>query len=281
MELKDMNPFLRFVQIIKYQTESEYLRAVDYHFYFMLSDYCLLKIDNTDYTLQAGSAVIIPPGTKYRFTVQKEIRLVSINFDYTQHFSHCVKEVHPISAEAFRPELIIETVNFEDCPFLNAPLVLKNLSHLSKAVDAVLDEFTYKKQLFRIAASAAFKNVLISIARAVICDEKGSDAVNLILDYIHGHYAENIINETLSQIAGYHPGHLNRLMKKATGVTLRQYLINYRIETAKHFLRDTSHPIAKIAELCGYHNFCNFSTDFKRKTGLTPNAYRLETHHLL
>ena len=63
MELKDMNPYLRFVQIIKYQTESEYLRAVDYHFYFMLSEYCLLKIDNTDVALQAGSAVIIPPGT--------------------------------------------------------------------------------------------------------------------------------------------------------------------------------------------------------------------------
>ena len=42
MELQNINPYLRFVQIISYNPTNEYFRAVDYHFYFMISDYCTL-----------------------------------------------------------------------------------------------------------------------------------------------------------------------------------------------------------------------------------------------
>lgn len=70
-------------------------------------------------------------------------------------------------------------------------------------------------------------------------------------------------------------------MKNATGTTLRQYLINFRIDAAKRYLRETDYQISKVSKLCGYNNFCNFSTDFKRKTGLTPSLYRLKVRHLL
>lgn len=281
MELNEINPYLRFAQTLNYKPTNEYLCAVDYHFYFMLSDYCVLKIDDTDYILQLGSAVIIPPGIKYLFDTQNEVKLISINFDYTQNFSNRAKEVHPINEDEFDSDSIIEKVYFENYPFLNRPAVIKNQSYLSESVNAVIDEFIYKKQLYKIVASATFKNTIISIARDIIFDGKGSDVINKILDYIHRNYSENIDNETLSHMAGYHPYHLNRLMKKATGTTLRQYLINYRIEAAKHYLRDTNHQISEISEMCGYNNFCNFSSDFKRKTGLAPSAYRLETQHLL
>lgn len=281
MELNDINPYLRFAQILNYKPTNEFLCAVDYHFYFMLSNYCRLKIIDTDYILQAGSAVVIPPGIKYLFDTQTEVKLISINFDYTQNYSHCVKEVHPLSADEFNPNSIIEKVYFENYPFLNRPSVIKNVSYLSEYANSVINEFIYKKQLYKAAASAIFKNIIISIARDIIFDGKDSDVINKILDYIHRNYSENIDNEILSHLAGYHPYHLNRLMKKATGTTMRQYLINYRIDAAKHYLRDTNYQISKISEMCGYNNFCNFSSDFKRKTGLTPSSYRLETQHLL
>lgn len=117
--------------------------------------------------------------------------------------------------------------------------------------------------------------------RHISFDSKGSESINIILDYIHNHYHDDIDNNILSSVVGYHPYHLNRLMKTYTGTTLRQYLINYRIEAAKRYLRETNMQIANISEICGYINFSNFSTEFKRKTGLTPSVYRKETRHLL
>ena len=281
MELQDINPFLRFVQIINIEPKNEYFKAVDYHFYYIVSDCCMLNVDNTEYILQSGTAVVIPPGIKYKFDAPSKFKIVSINFDYTQTFSNQVKEVHPINADNFDHSTIIEKIYFENQLFLNSPIVIKHMGYLYELVNSILDEFTYKKQLYRAAVSSMFKNIIISIARNLAYDTKGSDILNEILDYIHCNYATDIDNKTLSNIVGYHPYHLNRLMKKATGTTLRQYLIRYRIEAAKHYLRNTNHQISKISEMCGYNNFCNFSTDFKRKTGQTPGDYRRATQHLL
>ena len=281
MEFQDINPYLRFVQIINYNPTSEYFIAVDYHFYFMISEHCTLNAENTEYSLQYGSVVIIPPGTRYKFYAPDKFKIASINFDYTQNHSHMIKEVHPVKADEFDSDSIIEKVYFENFQFLNESAVINHMGHLSELIYSVIDEFTYKKQLYRTAASTIFKKLLIEITRNIIFDTKGSDVIDKILDFIHCNYPSNINNETLSQIAGYHPHHLNRLMKQATGTTLRQYLIGYRIEAAKNYLRNTNHPISKISEMCGYNNFCNFSSDFRKNTGLTPRDYRIETQQLL
>lgn len=269
------------MQLFKYESKSKYLRAVDYHFYFILSDSCSVEIDGSAYELSAGAAIIIPPGIKYGFDAKSEIKLVSINFDYTRNFSYKTKEIHPIKTDNFKSDSVIERVSFDDYAFLNRAIVIKNVDYLSGQIKSVVNEFIYKKKLYEASASAIFKNVIIGIVREVNDDKKRMDAIEKILDYIHQNYSKNIDNKVLSDMAGYHSYHLNRLMKNATGTTLHQYLINYRIEMAKRHLRDTDYQISRISELCGYNNFCNFSSDFKRKTGLTPSLYRLKVQHLL
>ena len=95
-----------------------------------------------------------------------------------------------------------------------------------------------------------------------------------MLEYIHAHYAEDIDNESIAAHLGYHSYYLNRLMKTVTGTTIRQYIIEYRIEVAKRHLVQTSLSILAISELCGYRNLCNFSVDFRKKTGMSPSHYR-------
>ena len=269
------------MQTIDYNPTNEYFRAVDYHFYFMISDYCTLKIDKTEHTLKLGSVVIIPPGIKYKFNAPSKFKIISINFDYTQNNSLRLKEVHPMRADEFDANSIIEKVYFTDYQFLNEPAVITHMGYLSELIYSVIDEFTYKKQLYKSAASSIFKSVIINIARNSICDTRGSDIIDKILDFIHCNYSSNIGDNILSDIAGYHPYHLNRLMKQSTGTTLRQYLIAYRIETAKAHLRNTNYTISEIAHMCGYNNICNFSSAFKKRTGRTPGDYRIETQHLL
>lgn len=280
MNLNNINPHIRYARNIKNGLRPEFLRAVDYHFYYMLSQHCELVIENTSYSLNPGTIVIIPPGFKYLFKIKTMVEVISINFDYTQSFSYIKTEVEPMSANSFNFSEIIEKINFSSA-ILNEPVVIHNMSYLLDAIDTILNEFSYRKQLYLEVSSSVFKNIIYEIIRHISWDKKESDIINKILDYIHLHYSEDIDNKLLSSIAGYHPYHLNRLMKSSTGTTLRQYLINYRIESAKRFLRETNIQISKISEMCGYKNFSNFSTDFKKKTGLAPSAYRSETQHLL
>ena len=274
MNAKDINPFLRFVDRINFEPLQKNCRAADCHFFYMNDDCCPVIVDGVRYDPGIGAVVIFPAGTDYYFLRDGFLRLVSINFDYTQSAASRAMTCAPVLAENFNEAAITERPNFEDQTFLNRPIVLENMGYIRPYVEEILKEYTYKKQFYREIAAAQFKNIIFEVMRAVMVDTKSSAAVNSVLDYIHRHYAEAIDNAALSRTVGYHPYHLNRLVKSATGTTLHQYLISYRMEIAKRYLHQTDLSITAIAELCGYKNISNFSTDFSKKTGVPPVKYR-------
>jgi len=63
-------------------------------------------------------------------------------------------------------------------------------------------------------------------------------------------------------------------VKKFTGETPYDYLINIKIETAKTLMLTSSHSIGRIAEIMGYNDLYHYSKQFKQKTGISPSAYR-------
>lgn len=70
------------------------------------------------------------------------------------------------------------------------------------------------------------------------------------------------------------PGYFSSLFKKETGYSLTEYVLNKRVEYAKHLLRTTNLQIGTIALNCGILDFHYFCRIFKRATGKTPTEYR-------
>jgi AraC-like DNA-binding protein len=278
----DINPFLRFARRVRFRPLDGYMRAGDCHFYYILSEYGELDTDGTTYSLKNGTVILLPAEMPYAFRSTAEIEVVSINFDYTQRCADRTALLYPVAADTFDERTVCERAVFSgEYALLNKPLVLNNMHHIEKTLDAVLREYVYKKQYYAAIASGLFKGVLFEMLRDTLYSGNKNESIDRLLGYIHSHYAENITNEQLSKLSGYHPYHLNRLMKQFTGTTLHQYLIDYRIETAKSLLQETTLPISTIAAQCGYPNASNFSCDFRRKTTLTPSDYRNKTQHLL
>lgn len=57
------------------------------------------------------------------------------------------------------------------------------------------------------------------------------------------------------------------------GLTFRDYLRNYRIEKAIHFLTNTNMKIYEIAQAVGYSDSAHFIRAFKKVTGKNPDDY--------
>ena len=64
-------------------------------------------------------------------------------------------------------------------------------------------------------------------------------------------------------------------IKQEFGTTVFQYLFDFRMELAVHYLLDTSLPIADIGIMLGYDYQSHFCTAFKRKHGVSPMEFRL------
>lgn len=280
MKVTDINPYLRYASIISHKPVNEYMYAQDYHFYYMLSSDIRVKIDDKEYLTNRSTVIIIPPGVRYMFMCEDYVETISINFDYTQEFS-CIGALYPMTEKEFLKKNIIKRVCFEDFTALNDVIVADNMQHIADTINTITEEMKYKKQLYASVTSSCFKSVIIEVLRFVMAGKSGNENVDRVLGYIHSHYGEDIDNDMLATIAGYHPYHLNRLMKKLTGETLHKYIINYRISVAKKYLAETDMSISCISEKCGYANFSNFSYDFKRKTGISASEYRKNTRHMI
>lgn len=95
-----------------------------------------------------------------------------------------------------------------------------------------------------------------------------------VIDFIIENYAKNISLESAARTFYMTPSQLLCIFKKETKFTFWEYLLLYRIEKAKEFLRTTNKSVKEISNMCGFKDSNYFSTCFKKHTGYTPKAFR-------
>lgn len=95
-----------------------------------------------------------------------------------------------------------------------------------------------------------------------------------ILDYIRENPSSNLKAQDVAAQFGYNEKYLSRLFKTITGLTLKQYILQQKIEDANYYLEQTELPIAEIASSLGFSDAHNFMKLYKKATGLTPTEYR-------
>ncbi|MCI8308222.1 MAG: AraC family transcriptional regulator [Lachnospiraceae bacterium] len=87
---------------------------------------------------------------------------------------------------------------------------------------------------------------------------------------------ENINSElTLDKISvsiNYSPNYISSEFKKHTGLSLREYILDKRIEYAKKLLVEGKN-VSDACLLSGFNDYSNFIRSFKKKTGISPGHY--------
>lgn len=99
--------------------------------------------------------------------------------------------------------------------------------------------------------------------------------VQAALDYIYDHYREDTISITeIASAILVSEGHLSRLFKKDTGLSINTYITHYRMRTAMRLLRNIRYKVYEVGELVGYHDMGYFSNTFKKLVGVTPSEFQ-------
>ena len=101
--------------------------------------------------------------------------------------------------------------------------------------------------------------------------------VNKTIEYLQMHYQEELHINDLAKHLLLDRTYLYRLFKKQIGLSIKEYLINLRIEKAKDLIINTNQSLHSISVLVGYASYLSFSNTFKEKVKMTPNVFR-KTH---
>lgn len=109
-----------------------------------------------------------------------------------------------------------------------------------------------------------------------VAEDRGSRKfkVEVTKDYIDKHYGEMLDLEQLAKRVYLTPGHLSKIFKKETGVSLIQYIKNVRMEKAAKMAVETTMSVHDICIRSGFRNLSYFCKRFREQYGYTPESYR-------
>lgn len=142
------------------------------------------------------------------------------------------------------------------------------------------DEFS--REIDRLYTSEDFSCIMDIVNKNIDLLEKsfGSDPVSshreieMVKDYIHGHFGEEISAQQLADMVYLAPSYLSSLFKKETGQNLSKYIKQYRMEKARQMLEETNMKIVCISEKVGYPNVSYFCQSFREYCGVSPQKFR-------
>lgn len=98
--------------------------------------------------------------------------------------------------------------------------------------------------------------------------------LNQVLDYIDAGLAGEIKLADLAGLLGMSPFHFGRMFKQSMGISPHQYVIQQRLERAKHLLKYSDQAIIDIAVECGFNSHSHLSKQFRKVVGISPKNFR-------
>lgn len=134
------------------------------------------------------------------------------------------------------------------------------------------------RRLYQLGTSHLLESLLSPLERAIRQHEARAPVApsqfQRILQYIDEGYTHNLMLSDLSKHFYLTTNYLSILIKRETGMTFSELLIQKRIERAKQLLLETDYPIQDIMEQVGYRDYSSFIKLFQKHTACTPYAFR-------
>jgi len=134
---------------------------------------------------------------------------------------------------------------------------------------------------FDIVSRLQLREVAHTFAEAVRTQYLSSDLdaprcsiIFEIMQYIKENLASDVTLGSIAEHFAYHPNYVSTLFKRETNRNVSDYILDLRMERTKELLVNRRLSIRQVSQQVGYANSRYFGVVFKRKTGLTPMAYR-------
>lgn len=104
--------------------------------------------------------------------------------------------------------------------------------------------------------------------------ENNLDSLKELEIFIHSNYNKPMTLNSIASRFNTNRSSLSERFRLHYGITLRQYIIQYRLNVASSLLVKTALTVQEICHRVGYSDSSNFNKQFKDQFSLTPGKFR-------
>ena len=159
-------------------------------------------------------------------------------------------------------------------------IVFSILENIHTELQNTLDDFTQELVISQIEVLLNYCNRFYKrqfITRKTVNNQLLTRMEQLLNDYFQQQQALERGLPTVEYLAGslnVSPRYLSDMLRSLTGQSAQQHIHEKLIQKAKDYLASTNLSVSEIAYLLGFEHSQSFNKLFKKKTSLTPIAFK-------
>lgn len=271
MNYTRLNPVIRSVSLYEKINRTDECVGYDCRVIYIISGEMTAVVEGEKLGhLAPGNLLYIPAGVSYKLK-SKYVRAVVVTFDPTDSNPEPQDRLSPVAVSEYN-EALCHKDGVDG--LLERHILLPDMESERDSFIRMANIFTSAEGHYRAQLSAMFKLILLKVIETADENALPARMVEELDNYIRENVSDEISNTEIGAIFGYHPFYVSRMLKERKGMTLRQYIIAYRLKCAKRMLELSDKSAAEIAEECGFTDASYFAKTFKATFGMTPKEYR-------
>lgn len=216
--------------------------------------------------LQPGSIIIIPPDESVKVSINSNAEVINIYIS-RKLMEDVFIEFSSVGNSLFKLDYSLSI--FDD--FLGQTISsVKDILYVGGRFSSIEVQYIARVLVARVISKYS------TLTSGDLNPEAGLSlpTIQKTFDYIEQNLHRRIVIDRLANTAGVGAAQFARLFKRATKVTLHQYIIRRRVEKARELLVETQMPIAEIAHECGFADQVHLTRFFGRIIGTSPASFR-------
>lgn len=235
-----------------------------YHMHFILNGCGCIEINDEKHHLGQGQIFLIPPNTISHYYAD------NLNpWHYAWISFHGAKVAEYLEKAGFDENNLIRNANISPNEFSQLIIEMLEANEINTS-----NELRRAGTLFTLFSLLIETNDNYSNSEDMRYDYSIETYIEHALQFIQLNYNRDILIQDIANYIGINRSYLFNIFKNKLQMSPKEYLINFRMEKAKHLLCTTSLSVKEISEKVGYNDPLTFSKMFRRCVGCSPKHFR-------
>lgn len=258
--------------------------CIDWHwhpeleFVYMEKGKATVSVGSNNYCLSPGSGIFINKQIIHHFESTESTIIPNIVFSplllASKESLIYQKYVQPILSSSIECQIFTPNISWqkEIIDILNSIFLLQKQENPCelKTVQLLLDLWQIMYENMKSISTE-------TINKTGIQDQA---RLQIMMQYIHENYQNNITLEDLTQIISLSKSSILNIFNEYVRMSPIEYVIHYKLKQAAQLLDTTENTIISIAQNTGFSNIGYFCRKFKDVFQLTPSQYRKSKHEI-